>query len=297
MTSSYSKILTLVLTKKILRLISVLPTSGAGEFVYIKWSLALIMFILLGTFIPIITFSVANITDFALVIGTTYLCTGFSIAIAIYLCLLFDRSKIQHFFAEIECMVNERELRFLEFRFHFLIRYIRIGYQLNGYDFYATYDAKIEKYTIRIVLISTVLAVPVTMIPFIEVVIAYITGNYTTDLWNFIFPSLYVLFFSPNSIDCEGYSNVHIAFDFSYPFNVTTDFRMGFLTTFQACGGVLITYMLMIPQLYFLAISFYAIELINDIKASIRKLNRITSNSTMTQNFVQLILFHRRVLT
>lgn len=82
-----------------------------GEVEYIGWSVALIMFTLLGTLIPVIGFMVANIGDVMSVTQGMYLCTSFSIAIAIYLWLLFNRAKILKYFQDIECMVNESELQ------------------------------------------------------------------------------------------------------------------------------------------------------------------------------------------
>lgn len=111
MSSSRRNITILTFTKKILRLISVFPKSDnrGGESVYTRWCIAYIMFVLAGTMIPSVGFFVANITDIMKMTETMYLLSGFSIAISIPLCLLFDRMKIQHFFQDIECIVNERE--------------------------------------------------------------------------------------------------------------------------------------------------------------------------------------------
>lgn len=210
MSSLSPNIKTLTLTKKLLRVISVLPISDnrGGESVYVRWCIAYIMFVLTGTLIPCVAFFVANITDIMKSTESIYLLVAYVLAIAIPLCLLFDRMKIQHILQEIECIVNERE-----FEFFFLVwkleRFLNsihsAGYQQNGYNFYAAQDAKIKKYTMRIVLISSLLAFPVIFRPFIGIVIAFFTGNYTTESWQFVFPSMCV---QHHSFTCSSVASI-----------------------------------------------------------------------------------------
>lgn len=72
---------------------------------------------------------------------------------------------------------------------------------------------------------------------------------------------------------------------------------MGLLITLQSNGGTMCGMMLIVPQLYFLAISFYVIGLVNDLRASIKKMNETTNDSTLSRNFVQIISYHNRMLT
>lgn len=194
MSSSNPSIKTLTLTKEILRLISVLPISvnRGGESVYIKWGITYIMFVLWGTLIPSVGFFVFNSSDIMKVTESMYVLIGFSLAIVIPFCFLFDRMKIQHFFQEIECIVNERECWFF-FSSDLFSNFLHFaGYSRNGYDFYAEQDAKIRKYSKRIVWISAVLTLSVTMRPLIAIVITYFNGNYTTESWQFLYPSMCV---------------------------------------------------------------------------------------------------------
>lgn len=101
-----------VLTKKILQLISGFSLRGTcdGELVYIGWSVSSPMSELVSTWFPIVRFLVAIIDDVIKVTQATYLCTRFSIGIAIYLRLLFNWIKIQYFYHDIERIWNESEL-------------------------------------------------------------------------------------------------------------------------------------------------------------------------------------------
>lgn len=91
--------------------------------------------------------------------------------------------------------------------------------------------------------------------------------------------------------------NVSDLFANSYPFETNTDVRRGILTTFQSVAGCTVVVFLLIPQMFFFAISYYLAKIIDDLKMIIAKIDRVCDETeTVTEYLVELVLLHQRVL-
>lgn len=127
------------------------------------------------------------------------------------------------------------------------------------------------------VAMSALDTVPITIRPLIKLLIAYISGQCSAELWDFLCPSLYVEIIHKIFI---SRSDFLLSLRFSYRFNIATDIRTGLLTTLQANGGFVGAYFMVICQLYFLAI-----KLINDKNGSIKKMNNCYFGAMITSIF------------
>lgn len=81
----------------------------------------------------------------------------------------------------------------------------------------------------------------------------------------------------------------------SYPFHTNTGIRRGTVITFQGVAGCTVVFFLLVPQMFFICVTYYLVKFTDDSKAIIANLEP-DDPTKVAQSMRELVLLHQRLL-